>query len=168
MGTLNGTAGHVYFVAQNGLLYFRNANGALVEFGQMTPVTQSSLNTQPLLQQQNTLLQTQPTTTTRQSAETQQPLTQQQQLELQQLQQRVQTRAQATGGNGVPVPGAATTENTAANTGITVPNPGTGPITITGTVLSTDGKTFYAGANGFLYFRGQDGALHVFGSGAPE
>ena len=38
---------------------------------------------------------------------------------------------------------------------------------ITHVVVSTDGRLFFVGANGFLYYRGQDGALHVFGSGQP-
>jgi hypothetical protein len=39
---------------------------------------------------------------------------------------------------------------------------------ISSTVMGVDGKTYYIGSNGSLLYRGQDGGLHVFGSGAAE
>jgi hypothetical protein len=208
ISTVHGMNGKVYYIGQNGHLYFRGKDGNLVEFGTYTPVSPTSPNTAGLTQEQQQELQqlqqqietrrnavgangipvpgtatangTVPTTTATGNtvANAQTELTQQQQLELQQAQQRVQTRQNAVGANGIPVPGAGAasgstavipgTTTPTANGALPVPNTGSAPVNITGTVLSNDGKTFYVGANGFLYYRGQNGGLFIFGSGQPE
>jgi hypothetical protein len=191
-----GQNGHLYFLGAEGNLHefgtFMPAQSATLNAGQpgSTQPQQQQLQPEQLRDQTRmnatgnggiavpTVATPASTMPQSQSALGQQPpLTPQQQQELQQQEVRAETRMNNTASNGIPSPMASSPFNgTAAQTvntvgvnsgSVTVPN-GPGRVNITGTVLATDGKTFFVGSNGFLYYRGQDGALHIVGSGQPE
>jgi hypothetical protein len=153
---LHGVGGKTYYLGSNGIVYYREANGAFRSFGRTIPLASLGTNLWSMLQGASKAeAGMTPNTSTAITITTPEVLP------------RV-NHAATPGAGALPTAPFAPETPFAPGDVSGRSSPTNAPPTITGAVEGNGGKIFYVGSNDFIYYRGKDGGLYIFGSGVPE